>query len=156
IDFLVLEGLMNLSENELKSLELIGKCIDLVFKGCNVYDDVADLEEDLSSGIFNSVVYLAMDKGWHHTENGRLKVLNKAKIEAVRLGDLLFLRGLNYLQKAKNLTKIIDTEGVEYGLKILRIFSMRKWLTRVSNPLTIASALMVKVTPSVMVYSEYI
>lgn len=156
IDFCVLEGLMDLSEDELKSLELIGKCIDLVFKGCNVYDDVADLEEDLRSGIYNSVVYLAMDKGWHYTENGRLNVMNKAKIEAIRLGDLLFLRGLNYLQEAKKLTRIIDTEGIEYGLKILRIFSMRKWLTRVSNPLTIASALMVKVTPSVMVYSEYI
>ncbi|MCX8182187.1 MAG: hypothetical protein N3D12_03610 [Candidatus Methanomethyliaceae archaeon] len=156
IDFCILEGLMNLSEDELKSMELIGKCIDLVFKGCNVYDDVADLEEDLKSGIYNSVVYLAMDKGWHYMEKDRLKLLNKAKIEAVRLGDLLFLKGLRHLEEAKRLTKIIDTEGIKYGLKILRIFSMRKWLTRVKNPLTIASAVMVKVTPSVTVYSEYI
>lgn len=156
IDFCVLEGHTDLSEGELKSLELIGKCIDLVFKGCNIYDDVADLEEDLKSGIYNSVVYLALDKGLYCLENGRPNVLNKAKIEAVRLGDLLFLKGLGYLHEAAKLTKIIDTEGIAYGLKILRIFSMRKWLTRVNNPLTIASALMIKATPSVMVYSEYI
>ena len=156
IDFCVLEGLRDLSENELRSLELIGKCVDLVFKGCNVYDDVADLEEDLKSGIYNSVVYLALDKGWCYDDNGVPSVSNKVKIEAVRLGDLLFLRGLDYLNETKKLTDIFDVDGIEYGLKILRIFSMRKWLSRVSNPLTIASALMVKTSPSVLIYSDYI
>lgn len=156
IDFCVLEGINDLSEEEMRSLELIGKSIDLVFKGCNIYDDVADLEEDLKSGIYNSVVYLALDKGWWHREKGFLVTLSKAKIEAIRLGDLLFLKGIEYLREAKKMTKIVDVEGVQYGLKILRIFSMRKWLIRSYNPVTLASALMIKTTPSIAVYSEYI
>lgn len=156
IDFCVLEGINDLSEEEMRSLELIGKSIDLVFKGCNIYDDVADLEEDLKSGIYNSVVYLALDKGWWHREKGFLVTLSKAKIEAIRLGDLLFLKGIEYLREAKKMTKIVDVEGVQYGLKILRVFSMRKWLIRSYNPVTLASALMIKTTPSIAVYSEYI
>lgn len=156
LDFCVLEGLIDLPEYEIRNIELVGKCIDLVFKGCNIYDDVADLAEDLNSGIYNSVVYLALEKGWRPEEGGYVTLPNKAKLEAVRLGDLLFMEGIKYLHEAKKTTKILDTKSIEYGLKILRIFSMRKWVMRLKNPLTIASALVIRTTPSVLAYRQYI
>ncbi|MBS7645760.1 MAG: hypothetical protein QW569_02115 [Candidatus Bathyarchaeia archaeon] len=164
VDFCFLNSFNALDGGELEAINLVREAIDLIFKGCNVYDDVADLEADLKEGIINSVVYLALDKGLCGEEDlhGNPSSL-KAKIEtggglypAVQLGDLIFLEGLRRLEKAGDYTSLMDVEGLKFCAHILRLFAMRKWLEKQRNPLLLLKVASPRVSDSIMEYSKYI
>ncbi|MEM2122762.1 MAG: hypothetical protein QXE79_03910 [Candidatus Bathyarchaeia archaeon] len=164
VDFCFLDAFKTLDGGELKAVNLVREAIDLIFKGCNIYDDVADLEADLKEGILNSVVYLALDKGLCDEDDleGETSSL-KTKLErggspylAVQLGDLLFLEGLRRLESAGEYTSLIDLEGLKFCAYILRLFAMRKWLEKQRNPLLLLKAASPRVSESIAEYSKYI
>jgi hypothetical protein len=148
-DFCIAEGLRDLSTSETQALELIGQATDYVFKGCNVYDDVADLEIDLRAGILNSVVYLALDRGLCSKSDllDPEQILHKIRAregikQSIQLGDWIYLKSYEYLNLAGELTDLFDIGALERGLKVLRLFAMRKWLFRQTNPLTVLPVIM--------------
>lgn len=137
VDFCFLEkALGGLAENEFKAILGVRRAADCFFKGCNLYDDIADLEEDLKLNIFSSVPLLALDRGVINESDLKrdsqelLRILRRSETikEAVQLGDLIFLQGMRPLMEAKELTNLIDVDAMVFGAKILRMFAIRKWL----------------------------
>ncbi len=137
IDLCLLESAIGkLTREELYVTQNIRNAADYLFKGCNIYDDVADLEEDLSLNIMNSVILLAIDRG--HIEERDLKRNKKELItklkesgsisETVSLGDMIFFEGIKPLEEVKNINSLIDIDALIYGARILRAFAIRKWM----------------------------
>jgi hypothetical protein len=172
IDFCFLEkALSGLDLDELKSLSYVRTAADCFFKGCNVYDDIADLEEDLKLGILNSVPLLALDRGMideHDLSRDRnelqeILVERKAIDETLQLADLIFFQGINPLLKAKESSQTIDINALIFGAKILRMFAMRKWLLheRSANSLlktaaSLGSSKMYKISDQIAAYARYL
>jgi hypothetical protein len=138
IDFCFLEkALVTLNNSEVKAIENVRIAADYIFKGCNIYDDIADLNEDIPLGILNSVAFLALDRGYISEKDLKSpnKVLIKLKSskvlkEAIQLGDLIFIKGIEHLFKAKELTEVMDIDALIFSIRVLRAFSMRKWLIK--------------------------
>jgi hypothetical protein len=138
IDFCFFEkSLEFLDDCELEAIQNIRIASDYIFKSSNIYDDVIDLNEDISLGILNSVAFLALDRGY--ISEADLSDLNKLTIklkkdyileEVIQLGDLILLRGLKYLFKAKQITKMMDIDALIFSTRISRAFTIRKWLIR--------------------------
>lgn len=164
VDFCFLEAFQSLEEGEYQAMADIRKAIDLIFKGCNVYDDIADLKVDLAHNIWNSVIYLALDRG-HCDENDlaqppgeAVKSLERAGVfeEAVQLGDLIFLKGVKKLEEAKNYSKVIDVDALKFNAYLLRLFAIRKWLLEAKNPLRLIRILKPTVSDRILSYNRYI
>lgn len=156
LDFCLLESILGeLSSEQARSLHLIRKGVDHVFKACNIYDDIADLNQDLSEGIWNSVVYLGIDQGRmdHH---GKLRVDRNLVRESVRLGDLIYLRGLACIRKAGSDMDAIDACGLLAGLTILRIFSIRKRFIMTKDIFSVLDFLYPRSTETIAKYLPYI
>lgn len=164
VDFCFLNAFNTLDGEDMKAINLVREAIDLIFKGCNVYDDVADLETDLKEGILNSVIFLALDRGMcdERDLSGNPSSL-KAKLEkrnglysAIQLGDLMFLEGSKKLERVKEYSDLIDVEGLKFSAYILRIFAMRKWLEKQHNPLLLLKIMSPAVSEEIMEYAKYI
>jgi len=172
IDFCFLEkSLGKLDQDELKSILYVRKAADYFFKGCNLYDDIADLDEDLKLGILSSVPLLALDRGRMEESDLRrdkmdlLKILRKREVinEALQLADLIFLQGFKPLLEAKELNEIIDIDALMFGAKVLRIFAIRKWVLheRSFNSLcktavSFGNPRMYRISDHVAAYAKYI
>ncbi|MEM2942344.1 MAG: hypothetical protein QXT81_02865 [Candidatus Bathyarchaeia archaeon] len=172
IDFCFLEkALGRLRPAELQAVLNVRRAADYFFKGCNLYDDVADLEEDLKLGIFSSVPLLALDRGLIRESDLRRnshELLNMLKQsgaidEAVELADLIFLHGMKPLEEAKRLTEVMDIDAIVFGAKILRMFAIRKWLIheRSLNSLcriaiSLGTPEMYHISEPIVAYSRYI
>lgn len=137
IDFCLLErALGEMNDKNMETIYNIRKAVDYFFKGCNIYDDVADLKEDLSLDITNSVVLLALDRGLikeKDLENDKKILIEKLKNckaieDAIWLGDLIYIEGIKTLLKTHRSNEIVDIDGLIYGAKILRAFAIRKWM----------------------------
>ncbi len=131
----------SLGPDDSDSILCVRKAADHFFKGCNIYDDVADLEEDLKCGIFNSVPLLALDNGKIDRSDLKrdkmelLRILRQrdAVNDAVYLGDLFFLQGFRPLMEVRRLAELMDINAIIFGAKILRMFAIRKWLIHEPN-----------------------
>jgi hypothetical protein len=172
IDFCFLEkALGRLDENELKSTLCARKAADYFFKGCNLYDDIADLKEDLKLGIFNSVPLLALDRGkidesdFSRDRSELLKILKRRNAidDTLQLADLIFLKGIKPLLEARELGGTIDVDALIFGAKILRAFAIRKWLfhERTFNSLfrtavSFGNTKMYKISDHIAAFSRYI
>jgi hypothetical protein len=128
LDFCLLEqSLGRLTDEELYVIQNVRKAVDYLFKGCNIYDDVADLEEDLSMDIMNSVVLLGLDRGHideHDLCKDKKKLFLKLKQrgaidETVLLGDVLFLEGIKPLEKTEKISGLVDLGALIQNAKIL-------------------------------------
>ncbi len=171
IDFCFLEKSQGrLEPNELNAVLCIRKAADYFFKGCNIYDDVADLEEDLKHGIFNSVPLLALDSGKiDETDLNRdkielLRILRQcdAVNDGVHLGDLIFLQGFRPLIEAKRLSELMDVDAIIFGAKILRGFAIRKWFihersidTLSKTAVSFGNERMYKISEQIASYAKY-
>lgn len=171
IDFCFLEkALGQLDKNNLQNILLIREAADHFFKGCNLYDDIADLEEDLNLGIYNSVPLLALDRGKinHSDLNiGKTKLMEMLKRkgsidEALQLADLIFLKGFEPLNKAKELNDVADIDALMFGAKILRMFAIRKWAfhqpsldTMFKTALSLGSLRLYHIPDKIATYSIY-
>jgi hypothetical protein len=164
VDFCFLNSHWYLDAEDFKVIDLIKKSTELIFKGCNVYDDIADLEEDLKNQILNSVVLLALDTGLcERSDLEQDPIILKSKLErvgaitsALRLGDLMFIKGLEKLEHAKYYTSRIDVEGLKFGTYVLRLFSIRKWLLRQLNPWEFLDVFSPSISDEIMRYEQYI
>ncbi|MGQ9691779.1 MAG: hypothetical protein ACUVQY_11115 [Thermoproteota archaeon] len=172
IDFCFFEkAIGKLRKDEFKSILCIRRAADYFFKGCNIYDDIADLEEDLKLGILSSVPLLALDMGKISDKDLKrgndelLKILRRrgAVNDAVHLGDLIFLQGMRPLAEARQLTKLIDVDAMTFGAKVLRMFAIRKWLLKerslnsLSNTaVSLADPKLYKISDDILQYAKYI
>ncbi|MEM3506806.1 MAG: hypothetical protein QW589_08985 [Candidatus Bathyarchaeia archaeon] len=138
IDFCFFEKSLGfLNDCELEAIQAIRIASDYIFKSSNIYDDVIDLNEDISLGILNSVAFLALDRGYISEKdlsdlNNLVNKLKKNCIleEVIQLGDLILLKGLRYLFKAKQMTKMMDIDALIFSTRVSRAFTIRKWLIR--------------------------
>jgi len=172
IDFCFLEkALGGLDRDEFKSVLGVRRAADYFFKGCNLYDDIADLEEDLKLGIFSSVPLLALDRGMIDESDLRrdgqelLRILKHSDVinEVVQLADLIFLQGIEPLMEAKELTKVIDIDAIVFGAKVLRMFAIRKWLfherslnSLCKTAISLGSLGMYRISDPIAAYSKHI
>ncbi|MCW4032205.1 MAG: hypothetical protein NWF08_02300 [Candidatus Bathyarchaeota archaeon] len=172
IDFCLLEqSLGGLTDEELYVIQNVRKAVDYLFKGCNIYDDVADLEEDLSMDIMNSVVLLGLDRGHideHDLCKDKKKLFLKLKQrgaidETVLLGDVLFLEGIKPLEKTEKISGLVDLGALIQNAKILRAFAIRKWMFHEKNASSLLNTMKsfgnhkyFRIPESVIKYQSYI
>ncbi len=127
------------NDQEFEMASNIRKGMELAYKSALLYDDVSDLRDDLAHRIVNSVVLYAADHGLltldeacRDIDTTMLK-LEKAGVlrDIIHLGDLMFLKSIRHLEAIKKATnKSIDIDGISFGFRVLRAFTMRKWIYR--------------------------
>ena len=163
-DFCFLNSFWYLDKDDLASIQLIREAMDSIFKGCNIYDDIADIWSDVHNHIINSVIYLALDQGQCEKKdiyNDPKDLIVKLEKEgtfylALELGDLMFQKGLRLLDKAREYPNRIDIDALKFGTYILRIFSMRKWLARHKRPRQFFKPFSLKISDRILEYSKYV
>ncbi len=148
IDFCFYERALGGLNDEEEAVNHARAAMDHIFKACNLYDDVADLSEDSRNGITNSVGLLAVDQGYCSmeellTSEEPVKKLKRSQAvkDTVLLADLILLKGLDHLHKAKIASDHIDVDAMIFGTRILRAFSIRKWVLRDRDTLSLGTAL---------------
>ncbi len=164
VDFCFLNSFWYLYAEDLKTITQVRKAADLIFKGCNIYDDVADLETDLQDKIWNSVIFLALDKGIiekndldDDPETLKYKLdKGKAMRLAIELGDLIFLNGIRKLEEAEDYASRIDVDALKFSAHIIRLFAMRKWLIRQNISWQLLESFSSNVSDDIMEYAKYI
>ncbi len=164
VDFCFFNSYWYLDSEDFKTIYHLKKGLDLIFKGCNIYDDVCDLEIDLQDNIWNSVIYLALDNNLIKTcelsDNPRILYSKVDKreglISSIELGNLLLLNGLEEIEKAKHYASKIDIDALKYGINILRLFALRKWLIKQYVPRQFHKLYSLQVSEKIMEYEQYI
>jgi len=132
------------SEGELdqwgrKAVEHIRIGSDYLFKSCLMYDDISDLREDINQGIINSVILLGIEDGACSEDdlNGTemVKKIEKSEVmgKAIQMADLLFVKGVEEIKKAKAYTERIDTNALIFNARLIRIFALRKWALKMNT-----------------------
>lgn len=131
-----------IDRNHLELIQCIKRSMECLHKATLLYDDVSDLQTDLQEKILNSVVIYGIERGHCSLEHLRrdpgwlVHKLDRARVlrDVLYLGDLFFSRGLEQLHKAKELSDgTIDIDALIFNLKVLRGFSMRKWVIQKKN-----------------------
>lgn len=132
-------GRGELDDREKRMASIVRDAMGLAYKSALLYDDVSDLRDDLTHKIVNSVVLYAVDQGvlgldefWKDQDTTILK-LEKAGVlrDVMHLGDLVFLRAMHNLEDGNTCFRdIIDVDGIAFGFRVLRAFTMRKWVMR--------------------------
>lgn len=154
LDLCMMEQLCGENKKTLTGFNLIRKGFDYVFKSSNYYDDVADLEADLDSGIWNSVVYLGLEMGLLQKPEDALKC-NKVKKMTINLGDLHYLIGLCYLKRVSDYLPI-NEKSLLASMAVFRFFTARKWFFKSLNLLNFVEFLKSKVPDELHPYVKYI
>ena len=128
--------LKKIPPNEMLSIKMITKSIDLLFRSLLFYDDVTDLNEDIKSNIVNSVVMLGLDlekiliDDIFTSREYLPEKLNKLGIikDAIHMGNIVYLNAVKQLLKAKIFTRYIDVDALIFNARVLRMFLLRKLL----------------------------
>jgi len=139
IDFCFFEkSVGKLSKKEFKAIKLINQSIDLLFRALLFYDDVADLEEDIKSNLINSVIMLGLELEKISYEDlvennfTLIRKIEEANLsrDTINFGDILYLKGIDCLRKAKKYSHYIDIEALIFCARVLRMFLLRKFVLR--------------------------
>ena len=127
-----------IDDKEKVGIDILKNGIDYVFKSTLIYDDVSDLIPDLNEDIVNIVVILGVERGLCDIDDIKkldpkalVKKLRKSKVieDSIRLADVVFLRGVDLLQKAKTYSMDwIDIDALLFTASLLRMFNLRKWV----------------------------
>jgi hypothetical protein len=127
-----------IDDKEKVGIDILKNGIDYVFKSTLIYDDVSDLIPDLNEDIVNIVVILGVERGLCDIDDIKkldqkalVKKLRKSKVieDSIRLADVVFLRGVDQLQKAKTYSMDwIDIDALLFTASLLRMFNLRKWV----------------------------
>ena len=75
---------------------------------------------------------------------------------SIELGNLMFLKGLEELKKAKDYSSRIDIDALIFSSHILRLFALKKWLMSQNNLLKFLDSYTSRVSDEILEYSEYI
>ena len=127
-----------IDDKEKVGIDILKNGIDYVFKSTLIYDDVSDLIPDLNEDIINIVVILGVERGLCDIDDVKKldpKVLmnklgkSKAIEDAIKLADVVFLKGIDQLQRAKTYSMDwIDIDALLFAARLLRMFNLRKWV----------------------------
>jgi len=127
-----------IDDKERMGIGILKNGIDYVFKSTLIYDDVSDLIPDLNEDIVNIVVILGIERGLCDIDDVKkldpkvlMKKLEKSKVieDAIKLADVVFLKGVDQLQKAKTYSMDwIDIDALLFTASLLRMFNLRKWV----------------------------
>lgn len=109
---------------------------DLIFKSYLVYDDVQDIFEDVRTNSVNCAVIMGLERGV--LSESEVEQLDRKEVihklgehgifqEMLCLGDLIFLKGLEVLSQCDC---PVDRGGLFTSLKLVRMFNIRKILSR--------------------------
>lgn len=132
------EGVGELDEDQRRTLDYINKSLGLLFKSLCIYDDVTDLREDLRDGTISSVMILGMEQGKYSKDelyddyregpNFLARKLEEHGIvqDTIHLGDLAFLKAIDWLLSAKEHSEDVDVDALIYCARVLRLFLLRK------------------------------
>ncbi|NIM44561.1 MAG: hypothetical protein GTN80_02490 [Nitrososphaeria archaeon] len=142
IDLCFYEKNFEVQGMERKGIELYRKGIDYVYKSSLIYDDAQDIIPDLEDNIVNIAVLQGAERGACSIDD--VKTLtpralaqklekNGSIMDTIYLADLVFLKGIDYLIKAKNYLKRIDIDATVFGSRFLRAFNLRKWTLKRKN-----------------------
>ncbi len=132
-----------LDGEERKAIESIRKGLDYIFKSTLIYDDVSDLTIDLRDSIVNSVIMLGIEQGSCSMEDVKssspvevVKRLEEGGVvrNTIHLADLVFLKGIEHLERAKMVSENMDIGASIFNARLLRAFNLRKWLMRTRHP----------------------
>lgn len=142
IDFCFYERTLHSIDNrEVISLRLINKSLDMIFKSLLFYDDITDLNEDVENGIINTTMMLGLDsekiiaKDLDKGNSYLIKKLEKEGVieDAMNVGNMLYLGGIDYLKEAKMYTSKIDIDALIFCSRVLRMFLLRKFVAEKKN-----------------------
>jgi len=142
------EKVHGLDDSIIKSLR---ESFDYLFKSCNIYDDVADLDVDMAGGIWNSVVYLGIERG-KLVADGGFSFEKSLLRDTVRLGDLHYLKAVDAARRVGGVLGF-NVVGLLKCYMVLRYFVMRKWFFRAKNPLDLIDFLNVRAPPHIQKYA---
>jgi hypothetical protein len=127
-----------IDDKEKVGIDILKNGIDYVFKSTLIYDDVSDLIPDLNEDIVNIVVILGVERGLCDIDDVKkldpkvlMKKLGKTRVieDAIKLADVVFLKGIDQLQKAKTYSMDwIDIDALLFTASLLRMFNLRKWV----------------------------
>ncbi|MEM4303374.1 MAG: hypothetical protein QW470_04805 [Candidatus Caldarchaeum sp.] len=154
LDLCMLENTSLKTSQDYRVVIPIRKAFDYIFKSSNYYDDVADLEADLKAGIWNSVVYLGKDLRLIASPQDAVKN-NALKRYTIRLGDLHYLMGLQFLNQASKHIAF-RCSSLKASMHVFRYFTVRKWLLKSKNPLNLIDFLGARAPPELLRYAEFI
>jgi len=116
--------------------------MEYLHKAILLYDDVSDLQTDLQDKILNSVVIYGMERGHCSLEDTRrdpswfIHKLERERVlqDVLYLGDLIFSKGVELLHKTAELSDdMIDIAALIFNLRVLKVFTMRKWIIQKKN-----------------------
>jgi hypothetical protein len=117
---------------------------DCIFKSYLIYDDVQDIARDLRNNSVNAAVILGLERGiLSEPEAGEnpktIENLKKAGIfqDLLYLGDLTFLKGLEIIASCDE--NPLDKEGFMASLGLIRMFNIRRTLTKEKTPHMVTS-----------------
>lgn len=121
--------------DELRGLDALGQGFDILFKAYGVYDDVADLEQDLKDGAANIVLIYGKEKAELKRVAGKSDseiILQRivdcgAAQDVIGVGDILYKKGLLCVEEARDYLPLVDFDALLYSAKVLREFSLRKF-----------------------------
>ncbi len=137
VDFCFYEKFFKkIPSDEMIAVKMINRSIDLLFRSLLFYDDATDLEEDIENNIVNSVMILGFDTGKILAKDilmdkkclpEKLEKLGVIR-DAIHVGNILYLSGVEQLFKAKMFTRYIDVDALIFCARVLRMFLLRKLL----------------------------
>lgn len=112
---------------------------DYIFKSYLIYDDVQDIHEDMRINSVNCAVILGLERGI--LSESDLEKKDKSEIiwkleeggifrDLLCLADLVYLKGMESLPPSEN---PVDVGGLAASLGMIRMFNMRRILSREKN-----------------------
>ncbi len=161
-------------DGERMGIDLLRRGTDLIFKSSLVYDDAQDLAVDLHDGITNGVIILGVETGkciiddirQYDVDKLTEKLIKDGLVQdTIHLADLVYLKGIEYLQKAKKYIEDIDIEGLIFTARFIRAFNLRKWVMQTKSPKSTYSflrslddfqRLKSSIPPSILQYEKYL
>lgn len=118
---------------------LLKESNDYIFKSYLIYDDIQDIHEDMRINSVNCAVILGLERGILSESDLEKKdkseiilKLEEGKIfrDLLCLADLVYLKGMESLPPCDN---PIDIGGLAASLGMIRMFNMRRILSREKN-----------------------
>ncbi len=141
LDLCMLEhGLGSIDDDLYRALQLLKVGNGFAFKSSLVYDDAQDLITDLQTNSINSCVILGIERGAISERDLSAKPpellakqLERSGIvsDTIALADLIFLAGIKLIQEAATSGNgIVDWRGLLLSYRFVRLFNLRKMLSR--------------------------
>ena len=130
------------TESDWAVIHLLREGGDLIFKGLLFYDDVTDLEQDLSEGIINTSMMLGLELGRiskSELYDSGPELLSKLRSsqttqDAIKIGDIFLLEATRRFRQIKLHSSDIAADALVFSCRTLRMFLLRKLVLQNVSP----------------------